>query len=327
MKRATAIILAGLLSLLLAPPAAWAEQAGKVWRIGYLSAATAARDKDMVAAFREGLRDLGYAIGKNIIIEERYAAGKYRKLPGLAAALVAANVDVMVAAGPAAGYAKNSSATIPIVIRTADPVGKGLVESFTRPGGNVTGLSTFSANLVVKRLELLKEAVPAASRIAVLWYPRRGSSHPLQLTNLEAAAPGLGVLLLPVAIKSATDFSRVFSEIEGKKPEALIVFAAGMFEARRKRIIDFTRRAKLPAIFAYGHWAADGGLMSYGINMPALYRRMASYVAKVLKGAKPADLPIEQPAKFTLTVNLKTARTLGIKIPRSILLRADEVIE
>lgn len=321
---AFALILAlGLLTV----PAAHAQQQEKVYRIGYLSAVTAERDKALLAAFRMGLRGLGYVAGKNVIIEERYAGGQYKRLPRLAASLVAAKVDVMVAAGPAAGYAKKSTAMIPIVVRTADPVGKGLVKSLTRPGGNVTGLSTFSANLVVKRLELLKECLPEARRIAVLWYPRRGSSHPVQLSRLKDAAPRIGVELLPVAIKGRNDFKRVFSVIKAAEPRALIVFASGMFEARRKRIIDFTARNRLPAIFAYDHWARDGGLMSYGINMPALYRRMASYVGKVLKGVSPADLPVEQPSEFALTVNLKTAKALGVNIPPSILLRADEVVE
>lgn len=306
---------------------AQAQEQGKVYRIGYLSAATAERDETMLTAFRDGLRRLGYVVGRNVTIEKRYAAGKYKRLPGLAASLIASKVDVMVAAGPAAGYAKKSSATIPIVVRTADPVGKGLVESLTHPGGNVTGLSTFSANLVVKRLELLKEALPRARRVAVLWYPRRGSSHPLQVSKLKDAAPRMGIELIPVGIKGAKDFMRVFSAIEDVKPDALIVLASGMFEARRKLIIDFTTRNQLPAIYAYGHWARDGALMSYGIDMRALYHRVAWYVDKILKGAKPAGLPVEQPTKFYLTVNLRTAKNLGISVPRSILLRADEVIE
>ena len=327
MKQPITIALALAIAFIAGLPNAQAQQTGKVWRIGYLSSATAERDKAMVAAFRNGLQRLGHVVGKTIVIEQRYAAGRYKKLPGLAAQLVALEVDVLVAAGPAAGYAKKSTAGIPIVMRTADPVGKGLVESLAHPGGNITGLSTFSANLVVKRLELIKEAVPKASRIAVLWYPRPGSSHPLQLSNLRKAAPALGVTLLPVAIKGPKDFQRVFSVIEKKKPGALIVFASGMFETRRKRIVDFAAKNKLPAIFAYDHWAKDGGLMSYGTNVPALYLRMAVYVDKILKGTRPADLAIEQPTKFNLAVNLKTAKALGITFPRSILLRADEVIE
>lgn len=313
--------------LFLSPARATAEQPDQAWRIGYLSAATAKRDKGMLAAFRDGLRRLGYVVGRNIVIEARYAAGRYSDLPSLGRELVAAKVDVMVAAGPAAGYAKKSTASIPIVIRTADPVGKGLVQSLTSPGGNVTGLSTFSANLVVKRLELLKEAVPEATRIAVLWFPRPGSSHHQQLAKLKQAAPRLKVKLLPVAIKGAKDLKRALSEVAMKKPKALIVFASGVFETRRKRIIDFTISNRLPVIFAYDHWTRDGGLMSYGINMPALYRRMAVYVDKVLKGSKPAELPVEQPSTFTLMINLNTARKLGINIPNEVLLRADEVIE
>jgi putative ABC transport system substrate-binding protein len=321
------ITVAFALAFLALSPAAHAQQAGKVWRIGYLSAATAERDRPMVAALRQGLIGLGYTVGKTILIEQRYARGRYKRLPKLAAELLALKVDVLLAAGPAAGYAKRATATTPIVMRTADPVGKKLVASLTRPGGNITGLSTFSANLAAKRLELLKEAVPGASRIAVLWYPRRGSSHPRQLKHLKAVAPALGLTLVPVAFKGANHFERAFSAIAEAKTGALIVFAAGVFEAHRKRIIGFVAKNRLPAIWAYDHWAKDGGLMSYGTNVPALYRRMAVYVDKILRGANPGDLPIEQPTKFTLAVNLKTAKALGITLPRSILLRADEVIQ
>lgn len=321
-------VLAIAAAILASSQSAYAQQQTpeKIWRIGYLSAATAGRDKLMLAEFRKGLRQLGYRVGKNIIIEERYAAGRYKRLPRLAAELLDLKVDVLMAAGPAAGYAKKSTTTVPVVIRTADPVGKGLVKSLTHPGGNVTGLSTFSATLVGKRLELLKEAVPTASRVAILWFPRPGSSHFKQMETLEAVAPKLGVMLLPVAIKGAKDLERVFSVTLEKKPDALLVLAAGIFEARRKDIIDFTVKNKLPVVFAYDHWARDGGMMSYGTHVPALYQRMAAYVDKLLKGAKPAELPIEQPSKFKLVINLRTTNAFGIEMPRSLLLLADEVI-
>jgi putative ABC transport system substrate-binding protein len=300
--------------------------ADKVYRIGYLSATTAKRDAEANKAFHKALRDLGYEIGKTLLIEERYANGQYKKMSGLAAELLSSKPDAIVAAGPAAYYAGKATDTIPVVMRTADPVGIGLATSLTRPGGNVTGLSSFNADLVVKRLQLIKQAVPRVRRIAVLYWPRAGSSHQKQYLKLTEAAPALGVTLLPVALQGSKDFDRALSAVGDNEPDALIVFAAGKFENNRTRIIDTAARHRLPAIYAYGHWPEDGGLMSYGTDIAAMHSRLAVYVDKVLQGARPSDLPIEQPSRFSLAVNLETAKNLGIEIPRSILLRADKVL-
>lgn len=307
--------------------AAEAQQTTNVARIGYLSASTPERDAVLLAAFRDGLEALGHTVGRTVVIEKRFANGNYGRLPALAAELLRLKVDVIVGSGPVPAVARKATRTIPIVMRTSNPVGTGLAKSLAHPGGNVTGLATFSASLVAKRLELLKEAVPTLARVAVLH--RNAGSHPKQLAALRRAAPALGVTLFPVVInaKAPGDIERVLSVIERERPDGFIVLAASIFETHRRRILDFAARARLPAIYAYENWPKTGGLMSYGTDVPALYRRMAAYVDKVLKGADPAGLPIERPSEFTLAINLKTAAALGIMMPRSILLRADSVVE
>lgn len=322
------LIIAFALGLLLAPLAADAQQAKKVTLIGFLASSSAERLKTRLPAFKQSLRELGYVEGKNIIIEYRYAEGKFERLPDLAAELVRLKVDVLVAEGaPAAQAAKNATSVIPIVMgNAADPVGTGLVASLARPGGNITGLSDFNLGVVTKRLELLKEVVPSASRVAVLLNPSN-PTNPLQLKEIQAAAPALRVTLLSLEAKAAGDIDRAFTTMRKERPGALIVIGDPMFGTHARRIVELAAKSRLPAIYSSRISIDTGGLMSYGTNFDDLYRRAATYVDKILKGTKPSDLPVEQPTKFELIVNLKTAKALGLTIPQSVLFRADEVIQ
>jgi putative ABC transport system substrate-binding protein len=308
-------------------PAA-AQQTKKVPRIGFLMSSSAERTKSRRAAFQQGLRELGYLEGKNIAIEQRYAAGKFEMLPELAAELVRLKVDLLVAEGaPAAHAAKNATSVIPIVMgNAADPVGTGLVASLARPGGNITGLSDFNLGVVTKRLELLKEVVPSASRVAVLLNPTN-PTNPLQLKEIQAAAPALGATLLPLEAKEPDDIDRAFAAIRKERPGALIVIGDPMLGSNATRIAELAVKSRLPAIYGTQPNVDAGGLMSYGTNFDDLYHRAASYVDKILKGAKPADLPVEQPTKFELVINLKTAKQIGLTIPPNVLARADRVIK
>jgi putative ABC transport system substrate-binding protein len=316
------------LGILLAPLSAEAQQAKKVTRIGFLASSSAERLKSRLPAFQQSLSELGYLEGKNIIIEYRYAEGKFERLPDLAAELVRLKVDVLVAEGaPAAHAAKNATSVIPIVMgNAADPVGTGLVASLARPGGNITGLSDFNLGVVTKRLELLKEVVPSASRVAVLLNPSN-PTNPLQLKEIQAAAPALGVTLLSLEAKRADDIDRAFTTMRRERPGALVVIGDPMFGTHARRIVELAAKSRLPAIYASRISIDTGGLMSYGTNFDDLYRRAATYVDKILKGTKPSDLPVEQPTKFELIINLKTAKALGLTIPRSVLFRADQVIQ
>jgi ABC-type uncharacterized transport system substrate-binding protein len=317
-------------ALLAAPLAAEAQQAAKVARIGYLSTNLAALP-NRPEAFRQGLRDLGYVEGRNLVIEYRYAEGKVEQLPALAAELVALKVDVIVASGTLAALAaKQATSTLPIVFSPAgDPVGSGLVTSLARPGGNVTGLSAFAPELVGKRLELLKQAVPGVSRVAVLWQPGAfGERAEMDtLKRAEVAARDLGVPLQFVEARGPADFDRAFSDMTRARAGALTVLASNMFNSERRRLVDLAAKNRLPALYSARELVDAGGLMSYGANLADLNRRAATYVDKILKGTKPADLPVEQPTKFELVINLKTAKALGLTIPQSVLARADEVIQ
>jgi putative ABC transport system substrate-binding protein len=303
-----------------------AQQRGKVFRIGYLSSTSSERQKSRRAAFQQGLRELNYVVGKNIIIEYRYADQKYERLPELVGELIRLNVDVVVAAGaPAAHAAKSATKTIPIVTQSGDPVGTGLVASLARPGGNITGLSDFTVGVVTKRLELLKEVVPSVSRVAVLWNP----TNPTNLVTLketQTVAPAVGVTLLPLEVKGADDIDRAFTVIRKERPGALIVFG-GVLTTHARRIVELAVKSRLPAIYAAPEDVDAGGLMSYGTNFDDLFRRAAVYVDKILKGAKPAELPVEQPTKFELIINLKAAKQIGLTIPPNVLARADRVIK
>ena len=304
-----------------------AQQVKKVARIGFLASSSSERVKSRLAAFQQGLRELGYVEEKNVIIEYRSAEGKFERLPEIASELVRLKVDLLVVEGaPAAHATKNATSVIPIVIgNAADPVGTGLVASLARPGGNITGLSDFNLGVVTKRLELLKEVVPSASRIAVLWNPTN-PTNPLQLKETQVAAPGLGVTLLSLEAKGADDIERAFSAIRKERPGALIVIGDPMFGTQQKRITQLTIKSRLPAIYGAPESVDAGGLMSYGTNFADLFRRAATYADKILKGTKPADLPVEQPKKFEFIINLKAAKQIGLIIPPNVLARADRVI-
>jgi putative ABC transport system substrate-binding protein len=306
-----------------------AQQAKKVHRIGYLSPRSAAVEKILFPAFLQGLRELGYTEGKNIVIEQRHvAAGQRERLRELATELVRLKVDVIVASSSdTAQVAKEVTTTIPIIFTVSpDPVGSGLVQSLAHPGGNVTGLSDFHGDLVAKRLELLKEVVPSASRIAFLWNSA-SSSGPLQLKELQAVAPALGVTLLSFGVKGADDFDRAFAAMGKERPAALVVHGDPLLANHQRRIFEFAVKNRLPAIYTLELWVEAGGLMSYGAHFPDLWRRAVTYVDKILKGAKPADLPVEQPMKFELVINLKAAKQIGLTIPPNVLARADKVIK
>jgi putative ABC transport system substrate-binding protein len=315
------------LIILLTPVVTAAQQPRGSARIGVLSSSSPEREQGYLAAFQQGLRDLGYSEGKNLLIDRRYAAGKFDTLPELAAELVRLKVDILVVTGtPAAHAAKNATHLIPIVTVTAgDPIGTGLVTSLARPGGNVTGLTDLAAGVVAKRLELIKEVIPSATRVAVLLNPDNSSNLP-QLRLTQEAAPALGVSILSVEARRLDDIDRAFATMRAKHATALLLIADGLLGSNRKRIIELTAKSRLPAIYWRREFVEDGGLMSYGASVADLYRRAAAYVDKILKGATPSDLPVEQPTKFELAINLATTRALGLTMPQSIVLRADEVI-
>jgi putative ABC transport system substrate-binding protein len=317
--------------LLAAPFAAEAQQAAKIARIGWLATINLAASPHLPEAFRQGLRDLGYVEGRNVVIEYRSAEGKLEGLPTLAAELVALKVDVILAPTIlAAVAAKQTTWTLPIVFDAAtDPVGSGLVTSLARPGGNVTGLSILAPELVGKCLELLKQADPGVSRVAVLWQPGGlgERTEKDQLKEAEVAARALGVRLQFVEARGPADFDRAFSDMTRARAGALTVLLSPMLFNERRRLADLAAKNRLPAVYQLREFVDAGGLMAYGANVVDLYRRAATYVDKILKGAKPADLPVEQPSKFELVINLKTAKALGLTIPQSVLGRADEVIQ
>ena len=320
-------ILAALsLSMLSAALPSLAQQPAKVAKIGFLASFSSGQLASRLPAFQQGLRALGYVEGKNIFIAYRYADGKLERLPDLAAELVSLDVDILFVQGsPAALAAKNATKIIPIVIGNAsDPVGIGLIASLARPGGNITGMSDFNVEVVTKRFELLKEVVPSASRIAVLSNPAN-STNPIQLQQIRTVASALGVTLLSLEARTPDDIDHAFAVI--KPAKALLVFGDPMLGTHQRQIIELAARGRLPAIYADEQAVDAGGLMSYAVNFGDLYRRAAVYIDKILKGAKPGDLPVEQPTTFQLAINMKTAKALGIKFPQSILLRADKVIE
>ncbi len=318
--------------LLAAPLAAEAQQARKVPRIGFLGTRTPSDTSSAFDAFRQGLRELGWVEGQNIVIEYRWAEGRYERLPTLAAELVRLKVDIIVAVTtPGIQAAKNATETIPIVMisGSADPVGLGLIASLARPGGNVTGLSySVGREIFGKGLELLKETVPKVRRVAILSNPSNPASpvQPLIIREVYVAARSLGVQLLLEA-RGPNGFDGAFAAMAKERVGALLVVADSIFILHRTRLADLAAKSRLPAMYGFREHVEAGGLMSYGANLADLYRRAATYVDKILKGAKPADLPVEQPTKFELVINLKTAKALGLTIPQSLLGRADEVIE
>jgi putative ABC transport system substrate-binding protein len=318
------------LGSLAAPLAAEAQPAGKVPRIGFLVAASASDSafERWIEAFRQGLRDLGHVEGRNIVIEYRYADEKYERLPALAAELVRLKVDVIVSHGtPGPLAAKQATSAIPIVTTTAgDPVAAGLVSSLARPGGNVTGLSFMAPELGGKRLQLLKEILPGLSRVAVLWNAANPYAS-LVVREMEIAATTLGVQLQSLVVRGPDDFAGALAAAATGRAGALTAVEDPLTITKRTQIVDFAAKSRLPAIYGVKEFVDAGGLMSYGVHLGDLYRRAAAYVDKILKGAKPADLPVQQPTKFEFVINLKTAKALGLTIPPSVLLRADEVIQ
>jgi putative ABC transport system substrate-binding protein len=303
-----------------------AQQPAEIPRIGILipsSASSSAR----VEAFRRRLRELGYVEGKNITIEYRYAEGKLERLPDLAAELVQLKVDVIVTTGPGILPAKKASPAIPIVFTGApDPVGGGLVSSLARPGGNITGLSVMAPDLDGKRLELLKEAFPKVVRVAFLWGPGSARGN-LALTDMEAAAKALGVKLQSLPVRSLDDFDGAFARAKRDGAQALITTPTALINTQRRQVLDFAAKNRLPAMYASSEFVEAGGLMSYASNPTDSWRRVADFVDKILKGTKPADIPVEQPAKFEFLISLIAAKQIGVTIPSSVLSRADRVIK
>ena len=305
-----------------------AQQPKKVPRIGYLAAASASANPARIEAFKQGLRELGYMEGKNIVIEWRSAEGKSEPVPALAAELVRLKVEVIVTAGSlATRAAKEATVTIPIVMtQDSDPVGTGFVASLARPGGNITGLSTLSPEISGKQLELLREIVPRLSRVAVFETSTRpGTVQALRETELAAGA--FGVQLQHLDVLGPKDIETAFRAATKGRAETVLALASPVFVLQRTQIADFAVKSRLPAIYDRREFVDDGGLMSYGTNFADLSRRAATYVDKILKGAKPADLPVEQPTKFELVINLKAAKQIGLTIPPNVLARADKVIK
>jgi putative ABC transport system substrate-binding protein len=288
---------------------------------------TASYAEELLEAFRRGLLEVGYVEGRDVLIESRSTGGDYRRLPTLVAELVQHNPDVIVVSSTRAVQAlKGATSTIPIVMMVSfDPVGSGLVANLAHPGGNVTGLSAMGSEMSAKRLQLLKEMMPRTTRVAVLWNPDTPYG-PQAIAELKAAAPALSIELTLFGVRTPGEMNAAFSAISRTRPQALYLIEDSLFETHRPTLFNLASKARLPIICWVRHWPAEGGLMSYGPNLSDLFRQSAGYVDKILKGAKPGDLPIEQPTKFELVVNLKTAKALGVTIPESILLRADEVI-
>jgi ABC-type uncharacterized transport system substrate-binding protein len=308
------------------PIAARAQQAGSRYTVGIFSAGDDNTALNTVLV--DGLRELGWVEGKNVAFEHRYAENRLERLPGLAADLVRLKVDVIAAAGTLAPLAaKQASSTIPIVMTAAgDPLGSGLVASLARPGGNVTGMSLMAPDLGGKRLELLKEVVPGLAHVAVLWNAANPYSA-LVFKETQAAGRTLGIEVQSLEVRAPDDFDGAFEAARRQRPDALITVEDPLTTSQRQRVADFTAEQQLPSLHGVREFAAAGGLMSYGASLADLFRRAAGYVDKILRGAKPADLPVQQPSKFEMVINLKTAKTLGLTVPLTLQASADEVIE
>ena len=327
MRRREVITLFGVAAFLASSVAA-AQESGRPRRIGFLGNSTAALETNLVGGFRDGLRDLGYVEGRNVTIEYRWAEGQYERLAPLIAELAASKVDVIVTAGtPAALAVGRTAPSIPLVmVAVGDPIGTGLAASLARPGGNATGLTSLAPDLEGKRLELIREMLPNISRLAVFWNP----ANAYQIRDekeVRAAADVLRLPLLPLAVRSDEELDGAFAAILAEGADAMLVLADRVFLHNRERIVAFAAKSRRPIMSAYRELAEDGGLMSFGPSYAAMHRQAARYVDKILKGEKPAELPIEQPARFELVINLKRAKALGIGVPPTLLARADEVIE
>ena len=304
-----------------------AQQAKKVPRIGYLSSTSPSAGASRIEAFRQGLRDLGYIEGENLVIEWRYAEGKLDRLPALAAELVRLNVDIILSASPpVTGAVKEATVTIPIVMaHDPDPVGNGFVASLARPGGNITGLASLAPELSGKRLELLKEIIPRLSRVAVLGYSTE-PGYAQVLKEIELAAEAFKLKFQYLDVLDPKDIETQFRTAAKGRADAILIMNSPIFIAYRKQVTDLAAKNRLPAIYYSTEFVEDGGLMCYGVSFTDLYRRAPTYVDKILKGRNPADLPVEQPKKFELVINLKAAKQIGLTIPPNVLVRADRVI-
>jgi putative tryptophan/tyrosine transport system substrate-binding protein len=326
MKRAASPAILVAVVLLAVAVIAEAQQPGKVSRIGYVSGSSGFGPRE--EALQQGLRDLGYVEGQNITIEWRFADGQQDRLPKLVDELVHLKVDTIVTEGArVTRAAKNTTKTIPIIMGSdGDPIGDGHVASLARPGGNITGLATLITGLSGKRLEVLKEAIPGISRVGVIWNPESPPSA-AGFKEAQIAAQALGLQLQSFEVRAPTDFEGAFQAATKGRVRALTVLSDSLMFSNRTRILALVAKHKLPTMHTQSLWAEDGGLMSYGTNLPDLFRRAATYVDKILKGAKPADLPVEQPTKFDFVINLKTANQIGLTIPPNVLARADRVIK
>jgi ABC-type uncharacterized transport system substrate-binding protein len=315
--------------LLVAPLAAEAQQAGKVVRIGVILTATPDEAGHLIKALDEGLRELGYVEGRNVVFERRFAEGRQERLPALAAELVHLNLDVLVTgSNPVIAAVRQATATIPVVMAVSrDPVGAGFIASLARPGGNITGLANDPApEIIGKNLQLLKEAAPRVSRVAFLWNPLPPGAGTYKKA-VESAARNLGVTFQSVEVRRRNEFEGAFAAMVRGRANGIVVATDPVILGPRSQVVLLAARSRLPAVYGLREFAEVGGLMSYGPNIADQFRRAAIYVDKILKGTKPGDLPIEQPTKLELVINLKAARALGLTIPQSLLLRADEVIE
>ena len=316
------------LGILLGPLAAQAQQTGNVYRIGFLGNSTAALEANLVGPFREGLRDLGYVEGRNVLIEYRWAEGKYDRFPALIGELLALKVAVIVTAGtPATLAVKKATTSVPLVMSAVgDPVGAGIVPSLSHPGGNITGLTAISTEMDAKRLELLREVVPNVSYIALLW----NAASPLQVLaekQVQAAAQVLRMRVLSLGVKTEEEIKSALAVMARERPDALLVLADRLLLHHRALIMDFATRHRLPGVHAYRELVEAGGLMSFGPSYADMHKRAAYFVDRILKGAKPGDLPVERPRTFELVINLKVAKALGLTIPQSVLLRGTEIIQ
>jgi putative ABC transport system substrate-binding protein len=325
--RRLGLIVTLVLALLAAPLAVDAQQS-KIARIGYLSSQSASGGQEYRDAFRQGLRELGYVEGQNLVIEYRWADGNYERLPSLAKELVDLNLDLIVSTGgpPAARAAKAATTTIPVVFVSGSALEAGIVSSLARPGGNLTGFDVFAEELDGKRLELLKQMIPKAALVAILWNPGTPEER-VQRDRLDLAARMVRLKLRFVGARHPGELQAAFAAIARERADALLVSTDPMFSSWAGQIIRWTAAARLPTIYFSRSFMGGGGLMSYAPDFVAIYRRAATYVDKILKGAKPGDLPVEQPTKFELAINLKTAKALGLTIPQSLLIQADTLIQ
>src|SRR5215510_8586641 len=327
-RSAIALIIPLALGFFVAPLTAEAQPASRLPRIGFLGNSTAALEANLVGPFREGLRDLGYVEGRNVLIEYRWAEGKYDRFPVLIGELLALKVAVIVTAGtPATLAVKKATTSVPLIMTAVgDPVGTGIVPSLSRPGGNITGLTAISTELDAKRLELLREVVPSVSYIAVLW----NAASPLQVLaekQVHVAAEVLGMRVLSLGVKNEEEIKNALAVMTRERPGALLVLADRLLLHHRALIMDFAIRHRLPGVHAYRELVEAGGLMSFGPSYAGMHKRAAYFVDRILKGAKPGDLPVERPPTFDLVVDLKAAKALGLTIPQSVLLRATEIIQ